>query len=153
MGNITDKKFKKAEGLAKSVFNVQSKLNADRKKEIKENYKTDIAKAEQSRNQDNNYVNRRNTGLLDRKIWRNKDQISLYDITDCNNKYKYVVYYEQDKDNNPSEEQFEHMIDMEFETIEHAELVFKAMCGSFNLIMSPCTEGHILGKPYKVVTI
>jgi hypothetical protein len=97
------------------------------------------------------YVKRRDNGLLDRKTWKCGDQLSLYDNDKASG--TYTVYYEQDKNNNPKEEQFEHMAFFEFKDLETATMVFKAISISFNILFSPCTENHILGKSYKVVAI
>jgi hypothetical protein len=100
------------------------------------------------------YVKRRDNGLVDRKIWGDGDQLSLYDNGKANGSDgTYNVYFETDKDNNPREEQFEHMACFEFKDLEIATMVFKAISVSFNVLFSPVTESHILGKPYKVVTI
>ena len=154
MGKSTDNKYKDAKKLEKSVKGVQTRLTQAKLKEVDAKYNADIAQAKTDRKEENNYVGRRDNGLIDRKVWRCGDQISLYDISDLNGgKYKAAVYYEQDKDNNPREEQFEHMIDMEFEDLETATMVFKAMCAAFLVMMSPVTENHIVGKPYKVELI
>lgn len=95
------------------------------------------------------YAKNRDIGLLDRKIWRNDDQLSLYE----NETGTYTVYFEQDKQNNPREEEFEHMAYFEFDDLETATTVFKLVSVSFNILFSPCTENHILGQSYKVVPI
>jgi hypothetical protein len=102
---------------------------------------------------EDDYVKRRDNGLVDRKICGD-DQLSLYDNSKANGEAgTYTVYFETGKKINPREEQFEHMAFFQFEDLKIATMVFKAISVSFNIIFSPCTENHILGKPYKVVTI
>jgi hypothetical protein len=153
MGKPTEKKYDDEVALAKSVRGVQTRLTQARLKEIDAKYHADIAEAKKSRSEENAYVKRRDNHLIDRKIWNCKDQITLYDIGYCGGRFKFAVYYEQDKRNNPREEQFEHMMDMEFETLEAARTVYNAMCDALLIMMSPVTENHILGKPYKVTAI
>lgn len=154
MGTPTDKKYTDAVALAKSVKGVQTRLTQAKLKDIDAKYNADIYKAKMSRNEENGYVKRRDNGLIDRKIWRNDDQLSLYDNDKANGSDgTYTCYYEQDKKNNPREEQFEHMAYFEFKDLETATAVFKALSTSFNVMMSPCTENHILGGAYKVVPI
>jgi hypothetical protein len=154
MGSLTDKKYTDAVALAKSVKGVQTRLTQAKLKDIDAQYNTAIADAKRSKSEEKGYVKRRDSGLIDRKIWRNDDQLSLYNNDKANGSDgTYTCYYEQDKKNNPREEQFEHMAYFEFKDLETATAVFKALSASFNVMMSPCTEGHILGKPYKVVTI
>ena len=153
MGNVTDKKYKKAVDLADSVKGVQTRLTQKKLQEINAKHTEDIKQANKDKAAELGYVNIRDNHLVDRKIWNNKDQISLYELGYMKGRRKAAVYYEQDKKECPREEQFAHMMDIEFDTLEAATVVFKALCESFNLIMSPCTENHVVGKPYKVVVI
>jgi len=129
--------IKKEVQFADSVFKVHSDIIKLEQKELGRKHQACIVEAEKSSDLDNDYIKRRDNGLLDRKIWGCIDQISLYDGSKCNGKVgEYYIYYEQDKHNNPKEEQFEHMLDLTFKDLETATMVFKVLSVACPILMS-----------------
>jgi neutral trehalase len=112
-------------------------------RDAKKNYKEALKGLKADFNDEKEYADKRDTGLLDRWYDTSDSRYSLYEMDFDNfgtskDGKTYAIYLEQDKV--AKEAQYEHMVHIEFPSIDLAKAVFALIKqSSFTCIFSPAT--------------